>query len=64
LVTHGGVLDCAYRAAKEMDLSLPRDFDILNASINRLVWDGERLNIAQWGDVGHLSEVVMDEIDR
>jgi len=62
LVTHGGVLDCAYRAAKGIDLLQPRDFDILNAGINRFLWDGAALQLVQWGDVAHLSDAVRDEI--
>jgi len=65
LVTHGGVLECAYRAAQGRLPDAPRDFDILNASINRLVWDGQRLHLRQWGDVAHLeTERVLDEVDR
>ena len=64
LVTHGGVLECAYRAAHGMGFDRPRDFDILNASLNRLAWDGSRLQVMQWGDVAHLDVLALDEIDR
>jgi probable phosphoglycerate mutase len=64
LVTHGGVLDCAYRAAKGFGFLKPRDFDILNASINRLKWDGANLQVSQWGNVAHLTASVLDEIER
>lgn len=65
LVTHGGVLECAYRAAQGRLPDAPRDFGILNASINRLAWDGQRLRLLQWGDVAHLeAERALDEIDR
>lgn len=63
MVTHGGVLDCAYRAAKGIDLLQPRDFDILNAGINRFLWDGAALHLVRWGDVAHLSDAVLDEIE-
>ncbi len=63
LVAHGGVLDCAYRAAKGIDLLQPRDFDILNASINRFFWDGAALQLMQWGDVAHLRTAALDEIE-
>ena len=36
IVSHGGVLDAVYRAAHGMDITAPRDFDVLNASINRV----------------------------
>jgi probable phosphoglycerate mutase len=64
LVTHGGVLECAYRAAHGVSFDRPRDFDILNASLNRLAWDGSSLNVLQWGDVAHLEALALDEIDR
>ena len=50
IVSHGGVLDCVYRAAHGMDISAPRDFDVLNASMNRIRWDGERLHVLRWSD--------------
>ncbi len=36
VVSHGGVLDCAYRLAAGRDLSSPRDFALLNAAINEV----------------------------
>lgn len=64
MVTHGGVLECAYRAATGVGLSSPRDFDIFNASINRVVWDGTGLQVAEWSNVAHLTQTVLDEIDK
>ena len=64
LVTHGGVLECAYRAAQGVGFAHARDFDIFNASINRLVWDGSGLQVLQWGDVRHLEALALDEVDR
>jgi probable phosphoglycerate mutase len=67
LVTHGGVLECAYRAAQGIGFAHERDFDIFNASINRFVWAGETLRLAQWGDVAHLrtkDSMALDEIER
>lgn len=67
LVTHGGVLECAYRSAQGRMLDQPRDFDILNASINRFIWDGNALRLSSWGDVQHLRAHqinALDEIDR
>jgi probable phosphoglycerate mutase len=70
LVAHGGVLECAYRAAQGIGFEHARDFDILNASINRFVWSGERLEMQQWGDVSHLFDpapsgsLVLDELDK
>lgn len=67
LVTHGGVLECAYRFALGMDFSQARDFDIFNASVNRFRCDGNALHLLHWGDVAHLQSrklEVLDEIDR
>ncbi|MGE5651552.1 MAG: histidine phosphatase family protein [Bacillota bacterium] len=67
LVTHGGVLECAYRAAQGVGFAHPRDFDIFNASVNRLQWGEGRLKLVEWGDVSHLEnldELALDEIDR
>ena len=64
LFTHGGVLECAYRAATGTSLQLARDFDILNASVNRLRWTAGRLEILRWSDVDHLRAAALDEIDR
>jgi len=67
MVAHGGVLECAYRHAQGLGFSHARDFDILNASVNRFTWDGSTLQIARWGDVAHLQELeaeALDEVDR
>lgn len=64
IVTHGGVLDCLNRAARGLDFSQPRDFEIPNAGINRFRWDGVNMQICQWGDVAHLTSNVLDEVGR
>ncbi|MGA0797484.1 MAG: histidine phosphatase family protein, partial [Quisquiliibacterium sp.] len=53
-VTHGGVLDCAYRIATGLGMREPRQHDLLNASINRIIFDGERFSLVGWADVAHL----------
>jgi probable phosphoglycerate mutase len=64
IVTHGGVLDCLYRAAHDLSITSPRDFAILNAAINRLQWDGHQFRVQQWADATHLEADGLDEIDR
>lgn len=64
IVTHGGVLDCLYRAAHDLSITSPRDFAILNAAINRLQWDGRQFRVQQWADATHLEADGLDEIDR
>lgn len=62
IVTHGGVLDCMYRAATATDLAKPRDFDILNTGVNRLTWNDDRFQIVQWADTAHLRTSALDEM--
>lgn len=64
IVSHGGVLECIYRWARQTGFAQARDFDVFNAGINRLRWDGERMQIVQWADVAHLAPGVLDEVDR
>lgn len=54
LVTHGGVLDCLYRAATRVELNAPRTWTIGNTSINRLLWTDDGFTLIGWGDTQHL----------
>ncbi|MGB3429918.1 MAG: histidine phosphatase family protein [Burkholderiaceae bacterium] len=58
IVTHGGVLDVAYRAARALDWDAPREHQMLNASINRVrvTFSPPALAMVDWGDVAHLTE--------
>jgi 2,3-bisphosphoglycerate-dependent phosphoglycerate mutase len=61
MVAHGGVLECAYRAALGIPLDSARNFAVHNASINRFdVVDG-RLILTNWGEVKHL-ECALDDL--
>ncbi|MEB0134386.1 histidine phosphatase family protein [Actimicrobium sp. CCC2.4] len=64
IVTHGGVLDCVYRAARGVGLDSERDFDIMNTGINRFHWDGKTLTVLQWGNIAHLDQAALDEISQ
>ncbi|MDE2428046.1 MAG: histidine phosphatase family protein [Burkholderiales bacterium] len=64
IVAHGGVLECAYRAAKDLPLNTPREVSIYNASINRFEFDGVTLKLLLWGDIAHLDADAMDEINQ
>jgi len=55
IVAHGGVLDCLYRAAVGVDLAAPRSWQLGNATINRLLFNGERLSLVGWNDAAHLA---------
>lgn len=64
LVAHGGVLECAYRAATGMPLDTPRNFEIMNASVNRFTVADGKLELRHWGDVSHLDAAALDELDQ
>jgi len=61
LVAHGGVLECAYRAARGQALDTPRDFTIRNATVNRFRMDGGVLALESWGEAIHL-DASLDEM--
>jgi 2,3-bisphosphoglycerate-dependent phosphoglycerate mutase len=52
--THGGVLDCLYRAATRVALNAPRSWSLANAAINRLLYSDQGLMLVGWGDSAHL----------
>ena len=58
VVSHGGVLDVLYRAARLLEWHAPREHQMLNAAINRLTTSATplQLSIERWGDVAHLQE--------
>ncbi|MES2933053.1 MAG: histidine phosphatase family protein [Pseudomonadota bacterium] len=64
IVAHGGVLDCAYRAAASMPLSAPRNYAVLNTSINRFAVEDGVLKLVKWGDVAHLHGSSKDDADQ
>ena len=54
LVTHGGVLDCLYRAATRIELQASRTWQLGNAAINRLLHSPEGFVLVGWNDHQHL----------
>jgi probable phosphoglycerate mutase len=62
MVAHGGVLECAYRAACGIKLDGPRDFQVKNAGINRFTFAAAQLSLVQWGDTSHLRPATLDDI--
>ena len=61
IVTHGGVLDCMYRAAAGLGLDAPRSWELGNAAINRLLFTGERFTLVGWSDTSHLDGDPLDD---
>lgn len=62
VVTHGGVLDALYRAASRLPLEAPRNWQIPNASINRLIGGDAGLMLVGWNDSFHLEDSGRDEL--
>jgi 2,3-bisphosphoglycerate-dependent phosphoglycerate mutase len=60
LVSHGGVMDALYRAATGLDIQAARTWDLHNAAVNRLLWNGEHLSLVGWADTSHLDNAVFD----
>ncbi|MBW7925429.1 MAG: histidine phosphatase family protein [Burkholderiaceae bacterium] len=60
IVTHGGVLDCAFRVATGLALEAPRTHELLNASLNRIAWQDESFALLAWADAAHLVEAIDD----
>lgn len=65
VVTHGGVLDCVYRFARGLALDAPRNWPLLNTSMNLVDFESDgyvtQASIAEWGDVAHLGGVSADD---
>ena len=63
LVSHGGVMDCLYRAASHIALDGPRSWQLGNASINRLLYTPQGFTLVGWSDTFHLEDAALDEIE-
>jgi probable phosphoglycerate mutase len=61
IVTHGGVLDCLYRAAAGIDIGAPRSWELGNAAINRLLYTPRGFTLVGWSDTSHLEGVTLDD---
>ena len=62
IVSHGGVLDCLYRAASRIGLDAPRSWQLGNAAINRLLWTPQGFTLVGWSDTAHLEgEETLDD---
>ena len=56
LVSHGGVMDCLYRAATRVALDAPRSWQLGNAAINRLLYTPQGFTLVGWSDTCHLED--------
>ncbi len=57
MVMHGGNLDSLFRHTLGIPLERPRNFSLLNASINTFEVEDETWKLIAWGDVSHLREI-------
>lgn len=60
VVTHGGVLDVAYRYATGLALIEPRNFALPNAALNWLEGDGDGWRLIRWAETSHLEDTIDD----
>jgi len=51
---HGGLLDSLYRAATHQPLTAPRTWELGNARINRVLFNGGGFSLVGWNDDAHL----------
>lgn len=56
VVSHGGVMDCLYRAAARVALDAPRSWQLGNAAINRLLYTPQGFTLVGWSDTFHLDD--------
>lgn len=56
VVTHGGVLDMAYRAATQSPLTMRRTWDTRNAALNSIVFHQGVMKLRYWAEDMHLCE--------
>ncbi|SAL27978.1 phosphoglycerate mutase [Caballeronia peredens] len=61
VVAHGGVLDCVYRFAMKLPLQEPRNWPLLNCSINVVDYRNGGAAVVSWGDIAHLSTDTDDD---
>ncbi|WP_321800098.1 histidine phosphatase family protein [Caballeronia sp. J97] len=61
VVAHGGVLDCIYRFAMKLSLQEPRNWPLLNCSVNVVDYENGGARVVSWGDITHLSTDTDDD---
>lgn len=56
IVTHFGVIETAYRIARNIPLGTQCRMPVLNTSINRFRFINGKLELLKWGEAAHLEE--------
>lgn len=57
IVTHGGVLSGLFYKAVNLTLTIPRQFSLFNAAINKIAIKGNSWQLDTWGDISHLKDI-------
>ncbi|MBP7738237.1 MAG: histidine phosphatase family protein [Spirochaetes bacterium] len=57
LVMHGGNLDSLFRYVLDIPLQNPRNFSLVNGSINTFSVENDAWKVASWGEVSHLLDI-------
>lgn len=57
LVMHGGNLDSLFRYVLNIPLQNPRNFSLVNGSINTFLVEGDTWKLISWGEVSHLRDI-------
>ena len=63
LVSHGGALDMMYRIASNQALDAEKAVSVPNASLSWISHDGQSWRVDNWGDIGHLAGLALDNLD-
>jgi probable phosphoglycerate mutase len=61
IVAHGGVLDCVYRFANGLPLDAPRNYALLNTSVNVVEFEDGRAKVVSWADIAQLDGRAEDD---
>lgn len=63
IVTHFGVIETAYRVARNVPLGTRCKMPVLNTSINRFRFFDNKLELLEWGEASHLEEARKPAVD-
>lgn len=55
IVTHGGVVDSAFRMAVGLTLHFPRNWTLYNGSLNVITFQDNAWMLGTWGEISHLN---------
>ncbi|MEM9160076.1 MAG: histidine phosphatase family protein [Verrucomicrobiota bacterium] len=62
VITHGGILAVILKEILGLPLNGPRNFDLRNCAINRIINESGAWKLASWGETRHLENQSLDEL--